>query len=123
MRFWIRRRSSASVTPVQSSDLGFEDEEDDEWWCFLELEDDLCLEEREADIFLEDSVSVSEPESSESLSEPELELELTELGPPESGDGFFSLELWCSSDDVTEMTGSDGATVWVGVARRSSSAG
>ncbi len=64
MRFWMRRRSSGSVTSVQSSVFFLEEEEEeegDEDLSFLEMEEDgECLETRED--MLGCSVSVSEPD-------------------------------------------------------------
>lgn len=66
MRFWIRRRSSGSVTSLQSSDFCLDD--------FLEVEEleppPWCRDEREDDIFFDlavCSVSVSEPDSTTDL--------------------------------------------------------
>ncbi len=64
MRFWMRRRSSGSVTSVQSSVFFLEEEEEDEGeedLSFLDMEEDgECLETR--DDMLGCSVSVSEPD-------------------------------------------------------------
>lgn len=65
MRFWIRRRSSGSVTSLQSSPLVWCFEEElEELWCFLEKEeeDEWCFEEEPKGILAVSSVSVSEPE-------------------------------------------------------------
>lgn len=72
MRFWIRRRSSGSVTSLQLSPLVWcLEEELEELWCFLELEEEeeCGFEEEEPEGMLAvSSFSVSEPGSLDSAS-------------------------------------------------------
>lgn len=75
MRFWMRLRSSGSVTSLQSSLLVCCFADDEELWCFLELEEEeeeWCLEddpEGILEVVTAVSFSVSEPEWDKSSSD------------------------------------------------------